>query len=90
MLDKAHPQSTAIKFIVVHFFVKEKNSWSVRNKKASNSIVPGWISAFQGTVDRGITASQEEWDGHFFVGMALFRQVYQRAKSPQLNYNIDC
>ncbi len=52
---------------------------------------PGWISASWGTVDRGITASQEGVrNGHFFVGMALFRQVYQRAKSPQLIYNIDC
>ncbi len=46
--------------------------------------VPVWCSGSRGNVDRGITASQEQWDGHFFVGLALFRQVYQRAKSPQL------
>ncbi len=32
-----------------------------------------WCSGSQGTVDRGITASQEQWDGHFFAGIDFIK-----------------
>jgi len=48
------------------------NNWLWRSK--GNVIyVQVWCSGSQGTVDRGITASQEQWDGHFFAGIDFIK-----------------